>query len=60
MNRYAIRKIRPLYRALMVARWIGGRCFMRLSHALCGVRPKRVFFSSFSGRSYSDSPARIC
>ena len=60
MNRYAIRKIRPLYRALMIARWIGGRCFMRLSHALCGVRPKRVFFSSFSGRSYSDSPARIC
>ena len=60
MNWYAIRKIRPLYRALMIARWIGGRCFMRLSHALCGVRPKRVFFSSFSGRSYSDSPARIC
>lgn len=59
MNLYAISRIRPLHRALARARRVGGRLFMRLSHALFGVRPKRVFFSSFKGRSYSDSPARI-
>ena len=60
MNPWRILKIKPLYRALMKARWVGGRCTMRLCHALWGVKGKRVFFSSFIGRDYSDSPARIC
>ena len=60
MNPWRILKIRPLYRALMKARWVGGRWTMRLCHALWGVKGKRVFFSSFIGRDYSDSPARIC
>ena len=60
MNPWRILKIKPLYRALMKARWVGGRWTMRLCHALWGVKGKRVFFSSFIGRDYSDSPARIC
>lgn len=60
MNPRRILKIRPLYRALMKARWVGGRWTMRLCHALWGVKGKRVFFSSFIGRDYSDSPARVC
>ena len=60
MNPWHILKIKPLYRALMKARWVGGRWTMRLCHALWGVKGKRVFFSSFIGRDYSDSPARIC
>ena len=60
MNLWRIASIKPLYRLLMKARWVGGRCVMRLCHALFGVRGKRVFFSSFIGRGYTDSPARIC
>ena len=59
MNLYHLGKIRPLRRALVKARWVGGRCYMRLCHGLLGVKGNRVFFSSFKGRSYSDSPARI-
>ena len=59
MNLNRIRKWKPLYRALIKARWIGGRFFMRLCHGLYGVKGRRVFFSSFKGRDYSDSPARI-
>ena len=59
MNLNRIRRLRPLYRALVKARWVGGRCFMRLCHDLHGVKGRRVFFSSFKGRDYSDSPARI-
>ena len=59
MNLYFVKKIRPLYHGLIRLRWVGGRCVMRLCHAAFGVRPKRVFFSSFKGRDYSDSPARI-
>ena len=60
MNLRRIAKIRPLRRVLVKARWVGGRCFMRLCHGVVGVKQNRVFFSSFKGRSYSDSPARIC
>jgi len=59
MNLYHLGKIRPLRRALVKARWVGGRCYMRLCHGLLGVKGNRVFFSSCKGRSYSDSPARI-
>ena len=60
MNLKRIVSIRPLRRALVKARWAGGRCAMRLCHRFWGVKGRRVFFSSFKGRDYSDSPARIC
>ena len=59
MNLHAIRAVRPLYGVLQVLRRVGGRAFMRLYHAPAGARPNRVFFSSFKGRGYTDSPARI-
>ena len=59
MNLHSLKRIKPLYRLLERLRWIGGRVFMQVVHAMLGVNPKRVFFSSFSGKSYSDSPARI-
>ncbi len=60
MNLNDIRKLGPLYRALNGLRRVGSRLFMRACHALVGVKPRRVFFSSFKGRDFSDSPARIC
>ena len=54
-----IARIKPVYRLLKGLRRICGRSYMRACHALTGARPYRVFFSSFKGRSYSDSPARI-
>ena len=60
MNLNDIRSIGPLYRALNGLRRVGSRLFMRACHALVGVKPRRVFFSSFKGRDFSDSPARIC
>ena len=60
MNLNDIRKLGPLYRALNDLRRVGSRLFMRACHALVGVKPRRVFFSSFKGRDFSDSPARIC
>ena len=60
MSLDAIRRIRPLYVVLSKLRWAGGRAFMRLCHGLLGVKPRRVFFSSFNGRGFVDSPARIC
>ena len=59
MNLHALKRIKPLYRVLARARWVGGRCLMRAFHACGGARKSRVFFSSFAGNSYSDSPARI-
>ena len=60
MNLRRLLNVKPLYRALMRVRWVGGRCVMRLCHGLFGVKGNRVFFSSFKGRGYTDSPARIC
>ena len=59
MNIRRIKRIRPLYRAAMKVRWVGGRLTMRLCNAIGGVKGNRVFFSSFKGRGYTDSPARI-
>ena len=53
-------KNRLVRKALFKGRWLGGRAVMRLCHALFGVKGNRVFFSSFKGRGYTDSPARIC
>ncbi len=40
------------------ARWTLGRGFMRAAH-IFGVRKRRVLFSSFRGKGYSDSPRAI-
>ena len=53
--------IRKNPRLLRMARWIRrvlGRSWMRLAHAR-GAKKNAVFFSSFHGKSYSDSPKRI-
>ena len=60
MNLRSLRKYRLLYRVLDTARRVGGRFYMRACHTMCGVRKNRVFFSSFSGRGFTDNPARIC
>ena len=54
-----IHRLPRLYRALLTPRKWLGRCFMRLAHA-AGVRRTKIFFSSFRGRQYSDSPRAIC
>ncbi len=59
MNLALINKIRPLRKALLFLRREGGRRYMALAHRLHGVKGNRVFFSSFMGRGYCDSPARI-
>ena len=37
MGLRSILRLRPLRRALVKARWVGGRCFMRLCHGVMGV-----------------------
>jgi len=59
MNLALINKIRPLRKALLFLRREGGQRYMALAHRLHGVKGNRVFFSSFMGRGYCDSPARI-
>lgn len=59
MNLYAIKKLPFVYKTLLTARRISGRAWMRLQHCVHGVQPRRVFFSSFKGKSYSDSPRFI-
>ena len=50
---------RAVYGALAALRRVGGRAWMRAANRLIGVRPNRVFFSSFRGKAYSDSPRFI-
>lgn len=59
MNLYFIKKIPLAYPLLRFGRKVAGQTWMRLCHAVCGVAPKRVFFSSFKGKAYSDSPRFI-
>ena len=59
MNLRAIKRIPFVYKTLLAARSVSGRAWMRLCHCFCGVSPKRVFFSSFAGKAYSDSPKFI-
>lgn len=59
MNLSFIRKNKGIYRALLAARSLSGRTWMRLQNRLGGIAPKRVFFSSFKGKAYSDSPRFI-
>ena len=37
-----------------------GRMYMSACHSICGTNRKQVFFSSFVGKSYNDSPRYIC
>lgn len=59
MNLNAIKRHPAVYKALLAARSAAGRMWMRLCHRTHGVAPNRVFFSSFKGKSYSDSPRFI-
>jgi len=59
MNLRAIKKNPFVYKALLAARSVSGRAWMRLCSRVYGVAPKRVFFSSFAGKAYSDSPRFI-
>ena len=59
MNLKAIKRCPPVYRALSLARRVGGRAWMRAQHRLRVVQPTAVLFTSFKGRSYSDSPRFI-
>lgn len=59
MNLKAIKRCPILYKTLLLARQIGGRTWMRAAHRVCGIRPNTVVFTSFKGKSYSDSPRYI-
>lgn len=59
MNLHFIRRLRWLYQALLKARSVSGRTWMRLQNRLHGVAPRKVLFTSFKGKSYSDSPRFI-
>lgn len=47
-----------LRRCAQRARWVLGRIFMRCARRL-GARNDRVFFSSFKGGGYNDSPRAV-
>lgn len=55
-----IRKFPLLTRMAKSLRTPLGRGYMTACHALSGVKKDTVFFSSFVGRSYNDSPRYIC
>ena len=59
MHLGSISIIQPAFKVLFFLRRKAGRRYMALVHRLYGVKKNRVYFSSFAGRSYSDSPARI-
>ena len=59
MNLNLIRKNRLVYRTLLAVRSVSGRAWMRLQNRVRGVRPEKVLFTSFKGKSYSDSPRYI-
>lgn len=58
MNTNWIHKNKALLGAARLARRILGRGWMRAAHA-CGTKGNTVFFSSFQGKAYSDSPRAI-
>lgn len=59
MNLKSLKKLPVVYRALSFARRTGGRAWMRAQHRLKGVQKKTVLFTSFKGRSCTDSPRFI-
>ncbi len=36
------------------------RAYMGACHALCGVKPRKVYFSSFTGKLYNENPKYVC
>lgn len=59
MNLKAIKRHEGLYRTLLAARQVLGRGYMRAANRIHGIDRRRVFFSSFKGKSYTDSPRFI-
>lgn len=59
MNLKSLKRLPIVYRALSFARRVGGRAWMRAQYRLRGVQKRTVLFTSFKGRSYSDSPRYI-
>lgn len=55
-----LRKFPLAIRAARKLRSPLGRAYMSACHSLMGIDEKTVFFSSFIGRSYNDSPRYIC
>lgn len=55
----SIKRCPALYKTLLLMRQIGGRAWMRAARRVCGIRPNTVVFTSFKGKSYSDSPRCI-
>lgn len=55
----SIKRCPALYKTLLLVRQIGGRAWMRAARRVCGIRPNTVVFTSFKGKSYSDSPRCI-
>ena len=59
MNLRQIRKLPILYRTLSFLRRTGGRAWMRTMRRAKGIQKNTVLFTSFKGKSYSDSPRCI-
>lgn len=59
MNLRSFKKLPIVYRALSFARRAGGRAWMRAMRRAKGIQKKTVLFTSFKGKSYSDSPRYI-
>lgn len=59
MNLKSLKKFPPVYKTLSLMRRIGGRVWMHGAFRLRGIQKKTVIFSSFKGKSYSDSPRFI-
>ena len=59
MNLNSLKKLPAVYRTLSLARRAGGRAWMRAQYRLRGLQKKTVLFTSFKGRSCTDSPRCI-
>ena len=59
MNLRSIKKLPILYRTLSFLRRSGGRAWMRTMRRVRGIQKNTVLFTSFKGKSYSDSPRYI-
>lgn len=59
MNLKSVKRCPIVYKTLLAVRQTAGRAWMRAMHRMRGVDKRRVFFSSFKGKSYSDSPRFI-
>lgn len=58
-----VKKNRAVYRIANVVRKLPYpliRAYMAVCHALCGVDPEKVYFSSFTGKLYNENPKYVC